>query len=230
MKHIKLIPVLLTVIMLLSLCACGENSDIVPDASQSIDPISAPAEELEQNDYLTLEEITGYWKYDAYSTYYFFDSDGLWEATNMDSGDRTSGELLLEADVLTLSDLSGDVMMIQVVSIDQLVDEDGDCLSRYNPSDDNNGYIEGKDAVSISPLLGSWAFGIEDYYYTFYEDGTWESFISEEYMLDSGTYEFDGSTATLVSEKTGTYVLTFADENHMVDEAGDTCARYDPAA
>lgn len=119
----KYICIILVVIMLLSLAACGGEA--------LEEPTSEPTQ------YLDMESISGYWKYDDYDYYFAIYAESIWMLYNMAGTEQYGGELTLKDDVMTLRDANGDKAYIFTVNnFDQLTDTEGDTLSRYNPSDD----------------------------------------------------------------------------------------------
>ena len=96
-------------LLLLLLSACGQDGTGAP----------APAEEY------TLEDITGYWKYDEYENYYYLGSDGTFQYFNSD-GSKDEGTYTLEGNVLAFEQEEIAFDDLTIVNTEQLADSEGD--------------------------------------------------------------------------------------------------------
>lgn len=201
----KLFLFITGLLLLLLLSACGQDGTGAP----------APAEEY------TLEDITGYWKYDEYENYYYLGSDGTFQYFNSD-GSKDEGTYTLEGNVLAFEQEEIAFDDLTIVNTEQLADSEGDTLSRFDPGEDQG--------FTMDDVAGYWKYDAFDLCYALYDTGTWESYDMNGSLLDKGSYTVSGNVLSLMDVNQEVFLtLRVESLERLIDEDGEPLLPFDPA-
>ena len=202
-----LLPVGLLLAALLLASACGQRTE-------------GTAEPAQTREY-TVEDVTGYWKYDAYRDYLYLASDGIFRYFNPD-GSWDEGTFSLEGNLLTFENENYTFDDITAVSATRLVDDEGDVLRRFDPDKDRG--------FTLDDLSGYWKYDDRDACLALYHTERWETYDIRGSLLDQGACKASGGVISLLNEA-GENVLSLRAHSldQLTDGNGDALSPFDPA-